>query len=591
MKSRKKFSKDPKITLVSIQEFLEENDYLTNAKGQIWKEKKRPSIDSTYYKFTTDKLILISYGLMWTNYGQDYSEKLEYIQVAIRDGITEYELFNKRLSELQDYKEKHKRSKKIDKAIKDLMEAMKLLPKYRLPKTPEPIKFDECLVETECKATIGTLAEKYVVFDVETNGTRKANDDLLSLSIFDPTTGICFNRLFPLELQPLVLTGWIHGITSKQLSSMPHMTQSEVDNIIEFFNLKDRVLLSFSGGKGTFDFAFLTNYCKRHNIYGFEDLQYENIKSLLPNAPYGCEGQMTKDNLCLLFGIDGVQETHSSQNDCILEWRLFEKVKDRNLFFRNNHLYRYNEKYIVPVSYLNSNPELETIAKINAPPLAHCSEIYKYNFPKRIVGLIKKFPTNITGIALENGINAELNVNKQDNFLFLSQNNQQLEYIWSLKNPFQDMPVAVRPDGTIKSLDSKNDEYIAEVNRVTKIVVENLKGVFEYIKTVIFNDEEIMSQELCISEDRKVLALCDLSSPTKVLEIKTRPIRLDENDNVRTPLARQLFYESKGRDVFLLSIDIKNHINRTGDIITDSVGVIIYKVLFNYNDEIRENSF
>ena len=580
MKARKKFSKDPKITLVSIQEFLESSNYLINAKGHLWKEKKRPSTDSLYYKITADKFISISYGFMLTNYGWDYSEKLEQIQVALRDGATEYDLFNKRLNELQDYKNEHKRSKKIDESIKDLMAAMKLLPKYRAPEVSEPLSFDECLVETGYKAAVDISENKYVVFDVETNGTRKANDDLLSLSIFDPTTGICYNRLFPLELQPLVLTGWIHGITDKQLSSVPHMTQSEVDTIIDFFHLKDRILLSFSGGKGTFDSTFLTNYCKRHNLYGFENLQYENIKSFLPSAGYGYEGQMTKDNLCLLFGIDGVQETHSSQNDCILEWKLFEKVKDGKLFFRNNHLYRYNEKYIIPVSYLNSNPELETIAKINAPPIAHCSEVYKYFFPKSILGLIKKFPTNITGVALETGINAELNVTKQDNSLFLSQNNQQLEYIWSLKSPFHEMPVVAQTDGTIKSLDSKNDEYIAEVNRVTKLIMENLKSVFEYIKNEIFKDEEIMSQELCISDDKKVLELCDLSSSTKVLEIKTHPIRLDDNNNVRVPLARQLFYESKGRDVFLLSIDIKDHINKKGDIITDSVGVVIYGVSF-----------
>lgn len=110
------------------------------------------------------------------------------------------------------------------------------------------------------------------------------------------------------------------------------------------------------------------------------------------------------------------------------------------------------------------------------------------------------------------------------------------------------------------------------------MVTENLKTVFEYIKTEIFKDEKIKSQELCISDDRKVLALCDLSSDTKVMEIKTRPIRLDDNMNVGTFLARQLFYESKGRDVYLLSVDIQRHMNNKGEFITDSVGVIIYNV-------------
>ncbi len=579
MKSRNKFSKDPKIKLISIEEFLENNDYLIDAKQYVWKDKKRPSIFNFYYKFTSDKLILIEFGCMRTNYGNDYSEKLESIQVAIRDGVTEYDLFNKRIALFQDYKKEHKRSKKADDYIKKLTEGMKLLPKYKKTQPSEPKNFEDCLIETGYKTPFDSLLNKYVVFDVETNGTRKANDDLLSISIYDPSTGICFNRLLPLDLQPLVLTGWIHGITDKQLSNVSHMTQREVEQIIDYFHLKDKIILSFSGGKGTFDYTFLTNYCKRHNLYGFENLQYENIKSLLPTAGFGYEGQMTKDNLCRLFGIDGVQEVHSSQNDCILEWKLFERIKDGNLFFINNRLYKFNEEYIVPVSHLNSNPEMARIAKINIPHIiAHCTEAYKYVFPKKIVGLIKKFPTNITGIALENGINSELDVDVQDNFIFLAKNKRNVEYVGSLESNIQEIPVEAQRDGTLKSLDSKNDEFIAEVNAVTKLVAENLKVVFEYIKTEIFKNEKIMSQELCISDDRKVLALCDLSSDTKVMEIKTMPIRLDENMNVNTRLARQLFYESKGRDVYLLSIDIQRHINSRGEFITDSVGVIIYNV-------------
>ena len=65
---------------------------------------------------------------------------------------------------------------------------------------------------------------KDVVFDVETNGTRKSNDDLLSLSIYDPSTGLCYNRYFPLDLQPLILTGFIHGITDEMLADSTHIT-------------------------------------------------------------------------------------------------------------------------------------------------------------------------------------------------------------------------------------------------------------------------------------------------------------------------------------------------------------------------------
>ena len=80
------------------------------------------------------------------------------------------------------------------------------------------------------------LASHYLVLDVETNGLRKARDDLLSISIFDPYSGVCYNRFLPLDLQPIVLTSDINGITTKQLESCSHITQQELDELFERFD-------------------------------------------------------------------------------------------------------------------------------------------------------------------------------------------------------------------------------------------------------------------------------------------------------------------------------------------------------------------
>ncbi len=98
MKSNSKFSKDPKIKLTSIKEFLEKHNYFIGInKSDLWNENKRPSIYSRHYKFTSDKLIYLSYSVKRTCYGTNITEKLEYIQVAIRYGVTEYELLNEHL--------------------------------------------------------------------------------------------------------------------------------------------------------------------------------------------------------------------------------------------------------------------------------------------------------------------------------------------------------------------------------------------------------------------------------------------------------------------------------------------------------------
>lgn len=161
---------------------------------------------------------------------------------------------------------------------------------------------------------------------------------------------------------------------------------------------------------------------------------------------------------------------------------------------------------------------------------------------------------------MENGIVAKLNVEKKNNYEFLANNKNYLEYIGSLEGNITEIPIITQNDGTIKSLDSNYDRYVNDINDVTKIVIDNLDPVIDYIRNDIFDGKVIMSQELVISSDRKVLALCDLSNVKKVLEIKTFKL-FDENNIINSNLLRQLYYESNGRLTYALSIDINSHIN------------------------------
>lgn len=595
-----RFSKDPKVYLQTLEEFFNMHEYFRGVtKKDFWNNKK-PQPDGNYYKFTSNMFIYISYSTSFTNFGMDITEKLESIFVARRDGITEYLLFDKEIQCLKNERSKYKRRKKLDEKIEQTIRAKKLLPKFRKKNIPDAKPFESYLIDTGYKTNIAEFKNNYVVLDVETNGFRKANDDLLSISIYNPTGGKCYNRYLPLDLQPLILTGWIHGITDDILENSVHITQDELNKLIEFFDLKNKTILSFSGGQGTFDSIFIINYCKRHNLIGLEDLHYENIKSMFPKVGIGFEGQMSKDNLCRLLKIEGVKNIHSSMNDCILEWKLFERIKLEPLFFIKQHLFKYHEGYIVPVSYLNSYPELINFANITIPYVVGKAEcIFEYSLPKKVMKEVKKFPTNITGISLENGINSSLNVEKQNNSEFLIKNKSRLEYIGSLDSRITEIPIEALKDGTMKSLDNQFDEYVEEVNAVTKLVINYLTPVFDFIKNRIFSTGKILSQELSISNDNKILALCDLSNEENVLEIKTFNIS-KENESISSNLARQLYYESKGRKTYVLSVDIDSHKNSKGKSITDAVNVRIYQILLQetqpkpverirtlYDDEIR----
>lgn len=578
----KRFSKDPKVKVVPIKQFLENSNYLFDVKGAQWKEKKRPSC-GTYYKITPKYLIAISYDLTisFSISGRKFSERLYDIIIAFRDGKTEYELFDAKVKTLI---KKQKRTKNIEIAneISNVKDGRKFIEKIQYDSNnhyPSKRKtFDNFIVDTNYKTSSTTLIGKYVVFDVETNGIRKANDDLLSFSIFDPSTGLCYNRFLPLDLQPLVLTGWLNGITTKKLEKAQHLTQEEVDKIIDFFDLKDKTLLSYSGGQGTFDSSFIINYCKRHNLIGFDNLRYENIKSMCPIADSGFEGQITKDNMCKLFKIDGVEKVHSSLNDCILEWKLFEKIKGKQLFFIDQNLYQYNENYIIPVTCLNKHPEIANYAGISIPYLtANATTIFEYSLPPKILKRVKKFPTNITGISIESGISAALNVEEKDNSNFLIENKKQLQYIGSLDCPIRQIPIIIRKDGTLKSLDCENNDYIDEINEITKIIIKSLSPVLNFIANEIFKTSKIFNQELSISPDGKVLAICDLSNEESVLEIKTFNV-FSRDGEINKSLVRQLYYESNGRKTFILSIIFNERVNNRGKVVLDDIKAIIYDI-------------
>ncbi len=132
----------------------------------------------------------------------------------------------------------------------------------------------------------------------------------------------------------------------------------------------------------------------------------------------------------------------------------------------------------------------------------------------------------------------------------MAKNKSHLEYVGSLDSGITQIPVEAQKDGTMKSFDHRYDEYVKEVNEVTKLVTDCLSPVFDFIKKEIFTGDKIMSQELSIADDGKALALCDLSDKDNVLEIKTFSVS-EKDGSIRNSLARQLYYESKGRNTFV----------------------------------------
>ena len=134
-------------------------------------------------------------------------------------------------------------------------------------------------------------------------------------------------------------------------------------------------------------------------------------------------------------------------------------------------------------------------------------------------------------------------------------------------------------DGTMSTPVPEDKEYVEQVNAVSKTIMGGIAELIRFMKQHIFHDGQIKSQELVISEDGKLLSLCDLSNEKAVVEIKTaNVIRKDEEfgDRLDYLPAYQLYYQAKGRSTFLLQINYSLGI----DVIEDSIKQVVSGLTF-----------
>ena len=384
---------------------------------------------------------------------------------------------------------------------------------------------------------------KYVVLDVETNGLNSTYDDLLSISIYDPSTNKMYNRFLPLELNRYVFTTDINGITDEMLDDKEPITQKEFDKLIDDFKLHEKTILTY----GRIDKTFINAYCKRHKISGVDKMNFYNFKHQIIASSFS-SGNVTKDNLCRIFGIDNVQDVHSGANDCLLEWELFKKLNNNFLIVTGTNVFELNDKYIVPVSYLqtyNNFKYYRDIPKV----FIKTKTVRKFEINKK---KITRFDTNISGISIEHLINTMLDVTEINSLDFELKNKNNMKFIGSLPSPFNEIPITFNSDGTISSVYKRDEEYIESVNKSTRQLQTQLNPLIEYIRAKIFNNDSILSQELIIDKESNVFSKCDLSNSNAVLEIKTN-YSLDFEK-----IKLQLYYESNCRQTYVLHFDWKN---------------------------------
>lgn len=175
-----------------------------------------------------------------------------------------------------------------------------------------------------------------------------------------------------------------------------------------------------------------------------------------------------------------------------------------------------------------------------------------------------------------------LNVQKQDNFSFLRKNKSLLTHLLTLPPSIKEIPVIPTGDGKFMSVHPEDEEGVEEVNDVTSSIMAELPSTVKFIKEEIFHSSPILSQELSISKDKKVFALCDLSNEESVLEIKTYDVRQFIDPNLlNDKVCQQLYYEANGRNAYVLSMIFQTKFSsRAQEHIVKDITIRIYQVTF-----------
>ncbi len=406
---------------------------------------------------------------------------------------------------------------------------------------------------------------KYLVLDVETNGLSAKNDDLLSISIYKPDSKMEYNRFLPLDLNSFVLTSDINGINNKDLKKKKHLTQEEFDSLVEEYELDKRIVLTY----GNLDEMFICEYCKRHEIKGFEKILFRNFKHSIISSRFS-RGAISKDSLCELFGIEGISCVHSGINDCKLEWKLFEIIGERTVFINEDKISFINDGFFIPAHYFSTHTNFRYHVPKIEKSLRFIEEKTFCFSGEKVTKLTAQFNNWLCRSALFELLNAKDNAN----YNFINRNTTHLKQILKLNYKIYDPYCSISGkyingyinDSELKTGTDKRYSYLYEKH------IEEYKNllapVCEYLKNNLLNDDTVWANETVVNGATNTYSVYDLSSRRAVVSV------FANNSLDLKKQKHEFYYSSLGldRDYYILYFDWNDYPN--------SVKVIISKVKF-----------
>lgn len=400
---------------------------------------------------------------------------------------------------------------------------------------------------------------KYVVLDVETNGLSSQMDDLLSISLFLPDKNMKFERFLPLYLNKHLNKEAckVNGITEEMLKGKTHITQDEFDLIAKEYELFDREILHF----GKIDKGFIKNYMNAHNIKGYSKLNFHDIKHHFITNSFS-NGEYSKDNLCIGLGIEGVKAVHSGINDCILEWKLFEKIDGdfalcRRLGNYKIGIYKLSKDYYIPASSVRYYPNLKYAVSLPAVKATY-EEVFRLDLSKKCKNEASDYFYQPAGYASEKIIWKALNARDVKDDTFARTNFAKMTKLGEFSvAPENVIEVTTNEDGTLTAVRDEDKAFVEAMNKQMVAIKKEIPPLIEFIKHNIFRDKEILTQEVIVNDDLKAFGYCDFSNEQASLEMKFGDQFYDEwSDEINEIKLSQHKYQylitSNGRESYVL---------------------------------------
>lgn len=543
-------SRGSRVRHVSLVAFLRETGYLEGYPECLFDETKKPEESSIYYILRNDSLMALT-----------FFKEVSYQKIPSQFPLKSLLVYDKRKEDLLLLEKELALSESDFDVLKGKLSSIFASKELDDVPSKKDIDFHDYLIHTGISFPEEKVSSDYLVMDLETNGPRWRVDDLVSLTIYDPHSGQAYHRPLPMEHLDVLLTGYLNHLSYGECRKAKPLSQDELDFLLDHFDMESKKIL-FVSSTCLWDVHFLSHYQSSHSLEGFEHLSFVESEDLFPLFAEYLKDEKGKERLCHMLSFE---KDHGKENlpyplcCAIKEFRLLLKLQNEPLFFYDkDQLCSYKDDYLIPFDDFYQDDRLSKFAGIKKKPVDGIRKpVLNITFPDN---LLEKFTIDANFVIsslfkafFRNTLKAKEVQNKD----FEMMNLRKLGYLGCL---YEDRPLQLKDEAflfrSMKNIDALRYQQLRPY--LTRFY-EEMKPILFYIRDKIFKSEEVLMHEIVISEDHKIYSVCPFSCKKSILHFVDHDCFSGKRD-LYDHLAQKLFFQAKGREVYLVSTLVKDEV-------------------------------